>query len=192
MNEVDYIKKRMKQRKQHTLNDQNFKCMYNSMIKLMVAMMIGIGTLTYFKADPNNLELKKLLTQDFDFSKISSNITKWISPFLHLDKMDLPVSQIPEYQLIDKNYFQSNSNEVKILDEGTVVYVGHQDILNDYVIIQGVSGIKITYGKLTNNNLKLYDYVHVGEVIGAYDKSLILVFEYEGKEISYEQAKQYF
>ena len=105
--------------------------------------------------------------------------------------MDLPVSQIPEYQLIDKNYFQSNSNEVKILDEGTVVYVGHQDILNDYVIIQGVSGIKITYGKLTNNNLKLYDYVHVGEVIG-YDKNLILVFEYEGKEISYEQAKQYF
>ena len=53
------------------------------MIKLMVAMMIGIGTLTYFKADPNNLELKKLLTQDFNFSKISSNITKWISPFLH-------------------------------------------------------------------------------------------------------------
>lgn len=190
MNEVDYIKKRMQQRKQNTLNDNNFKKMYNSMIKLMVTIMIGIGTLTYFKTRPDHLELKKLLTQDFDFNKISQDITKWFSPFLQLEKLE-EVANTIEYELIDKNNFKSNSNEVCILDEGTVVYVGNQEILQDYVIIQGVSGIKITYGKLSECNLKLYDYVHVGDIIGAYNENLILVFEYEGKEISYEQAKQY-
>ncbi len=191
MNEVEYIKRRMKQRKKHVLNDRHFKKFYNLTIKIMVAMVIGISTMTYFKIHPNHTMLKQFLFQNIEMEQFKQTFTKWLMPFLKLESFDIPVVERVDYQHIEKNLYKSNSNEVKTLDEGTVVYIGNQDILGNYLTIQGISGVKITYGKISHLDMELYDYVKMNETIGSYDENIMIIFEYGGKEISYEEAKQY-
>lgn len=192
MNDVDYIKHRMKARKEKRLNDHHFNRFYNFMIRVMIAIVVGIAVFTYFKSEPDHTVLKKFIMEDLRIENIVGKISQYFSPFFSEDETIIPVSQEVDYQLIDKNYFKNNTNQVKVLSEGTIIYVGHQDILQDYVIIQGINGVKVTYGKIGDMQVKLYDYVHVGDILGTYDANVILIFEYDGKEISYEEAKSLF
>ena len=190
MNDVDYIKHRMKARKVRRLNDNHFKHFYNYMVKVMIAIMIGIGVMTYFKVWPEQTVIKKFIMEDLNVNALVQNVSAYFSPFFGKKDEAVPVANVTEYQLINKNYYKSGSNQVSILCEGTVIYKGHQDILKDYVIIQGINGLKITYGCINDSNLNLYDYVHAGDTIGVYDKQFIMIFEYDNKEITYEEAKQ--
>ena len=53
--------------------------------------------------------------------------------------------------------------------------------------MQGVNGVDIWYGNITNTNLKLYDYVEKGTMLGEVNKDTIyLVFQKEGKYLNYK------
>lgn len=192
MNEVDEIKRRMRQRQNKPLNDRHFKKIYNGMIKLMVAIMVIIGAMTYLKIEPSKLSIKNFLLDELKIQNKAYQLIEWLKPLLQLDELDLITSSPITYVNINNNNFSSASNEILTLDKGSVVFIGHQEILGDYIIIQGISGVKITYGSVENCSLKLNDLVEKNTLIGSYSDSLILIFEYDGKEITYEQAKQYF
>lgn len=192
MNDIEYIKHRMKVRKGKRLNDSHFKRFYNYMIKMMVAIMMGIGVMTFFKASPEQTAIKKFIMEDLNGSTLIKQMSTYFSPFFNQKEDSIEVSSNLDIQWIDKNYYKGASNQVTMLTEGTVIYKGHQDILKDYIIVQGINGLKITYGQVSDLNLNLYDYVHIGDSVGVYEKQFIMIFEYDNKEITYEEAKQIF
>ncbi len=53
----------------------------------------------------------------------------------------------------------SSNTLINNLTSGVVVFVGEKDDYGETVIIQGVDGVDIWYGNLTNVSVKLYDYV---------------------------------
>lgn len=60
MNDLDDVRKRMQKRRQikQPLNDDNFKCFYNFMVKFMVVILVVLVSVSYVKLNPGS-NLKK-------------------------------------------------------------------------------------------------------------------------------------
>jgi len=75
---------------------------------------------------------------------------------------------------------------VPSLDNGLVLFIGEKEGYGNVVIIENGDGIDIWYGNI-NSNVKLYDYVSKGELIGsANGDKLYVVYEKNGIILNYE------
>ena len=73
------------------------------------------------------------------------------------------------------------------LESGIVVYIGDKDNYGHTIIIQQVNGIDLWYVGVNNSNLKLYDYIEKGSLIGeALSNDIYLVYKKDGKVLNYE------
>ena len=76
---------------------------------------------------------------------------------------------------------------INSLQSGIVVYCGEKDDYGNTVIIQGVDGVDIWYGNLTNVSVKLYDYVEKDKLIGETNSDLLyLVIKKDNNFLKYE------
>ena len=75
---------------------------------------------------------------------------------------------------------------VPSLEEGLVIFTGTKDGYGNVVIISQVDGVDVWYGNLNNINVKLYDYINKGSLIGNCNDYLYLVFKKDGKILNYE------
>lgn len=83
---------------------------------------------------------------------------------------------------VDNNYL------VPVLESGLVVFVGDKDNYKNTIIIQQVNGVDVWYSNVTNSNLKLYDYVEKGSLVGETIKNeLVLIFKKDGKIQDYKE-----
>lgn len=81
---------------------------------------------------------------------------------------------------VDDNY------NVKMLESGLVVYIGEKNGIENTIIVQQSNGIDVIYGYIENTDLKVYDYVEKGTIIGVANKKLYLAFQKDGEKIEYE------
>ena len=81
---------------------------------------------------------------------------------------------------VDGNYL------IPSLDTGLVIFTGVKDGYGNVVIVEQVDGVDVWYGNLTNINVKLYDYIEKGSLIGGCDNNLYLVFKSNGEILNYE------
>lgn len=82
--------------------------------------------------------------------------------------------------IVSSNYL------VPCLEEGLIIFTGSKEGYGNVVIISQIDGIDVWYGNLDNINVKLYDYVSKGSLIGNCSNELYLVFKKDGKIINYE------
>lgn len=75
---------------------------------------------------------------------------------------------------------------VPIVESGIVVFSGNKDSYGNTVIIKQVDGVDVWYGNVKNLNVNLYDYVSRGEFLGEANKYLYMVFQKDGKYLSYK------
>ena len=71
MSEIDEAKKRIEKRRK-PLNDHNFKKLYNSMIRLMVMMIVVLGSLIVLK----NPELEKNIFNGAHLQKVITYLSQ--------------------------------------------------------------------------------------------------------------------
>ena len=70
---------------------------------------------------------------------------------------------------------------VPCLESGIVVYIGNKDDYGQTVIIEQENGIDVFYSNISNDNIKLYDYIEKGEYVGqTKTNKLYLVFQKNG------------
>ena len=81
---------------------------------------------------------------------------------------------------VDKNYL------VPVNESGIVVFIGEKEKYGNTVIIQRVDGIDEWYGNIENTNLKLYDYIKKGTLLGEVNDYFYLVYKKNGKALNYE------
>lgn len=77
---------------------------------------------------------------------------------------------------VDHNYL------VPSLKNGIVIFVGDKDDYGKTVIIEQENGVDVWYSNLDEVNVKLYDYIDKGSLIGQANDYLYLVF-IKGEEI---------
>ena len=80
-----------------------------------------------------------------------------------------------------------NNNLIPINESGIVVYIGEKDGYGNTIIIQRIDGVDEWYGGIINTNVKLYDYVEKGTLIGETEGYLYLVYKKDGNILNYEE-----
>ncbi len=78
--------------------------------------------------------------------------------------------------------------QVPVLETGVVIFLGEKEKYGQTVIVEQVDGIDTFYSNIKTDNIKLYDYVEKGEVIGiANDNYFYLVFKKNGEYLDYKE-----
>lgn len=110
--------------------------------------------------DIDNTKTKEVFSEKIEYS----NKTKY------LDGVELT---------IDNNY------PVPSINSGMVIYKGKKDGYNESIVIEQVDGTQVLYGNI-KSDLKMYDYVEKGSIIGISNNKLYLTFKRDGNILNYE------
>lgn len=197
-NDIKMIKSKIKKKNKKT--NKNRSSLYGFISKLLITIILTLITLILLKS---NNKLKTFFYNKVYDNNISfATINKWYEnhfgssiPFKELVEKDtkavfnnkLEYSKKEKYLdgvklSVDKNYL------VPILESGMVVYIGKKEGYGNTVIVQQINGVDVWYGNIDNPNVKLYDYVEKGKLLGdVKNNNLYLVFKKDGKVLSYEK-----
>lgn len=192
MNEIDEIKKRMYRRKgkrEPVLTDRHFSKLYNGMIKCMVVLLVGVSICAYVKVSPNGEYIKDYVLNDMKFNEVTKWINRQILSWSQGEQSATVSSQVA-YTHIKDNYYTNQSNEVLNFDKGRVIYVGKQDILGQYVTVLLENNIEVTFGKLNDVFVSMYDQVDAATILGTYQDQVMIIFTQGEKEIDYSTFEE--
>ena len=160
-------------------------------VVLMLLSLILIKSNKSFKTD----FYKQVYGTNFSFSKINNLYNKYVGKLDIVDKVATTETVFNE-KLIYKKYEKYNDGVclsvepnylVPVQESGIVVFIGKKENYGNVVIIQRLDGIDEWYGNISNTDLKLYDYVKKGELLGEVNNTLYLVYRKNGKSLNYEE-----
>ncbi|MEG1495711.1 MAG: M23 family metallopeptidase [Bacilli bacterium] len=133
---------------------------------------------------------------NFKFASIKQLYQKYlgnIMPFKDTIPNTKPVfSEKLEYKSVnvykDGVIMKVGSNYlVPVIESGIVVFIGDKEGYGKVIVVQQVNGIDLWYGNINISDIKLYDYIEKGSLIGeSKDENIYLVFQKEGKFLNYK------
>lgn len=169
--------------------------------RILIAIIFVLGSKIYTNLSSDNLALyqKYVLENSLSFTKINNLYQELFgkvdiaSPSNNKDKEvffnSVNYSNIEPFKNGTK--LTMNPNEtVNVITSGIVVFIGEKDDLGNTIIIQGNDGIDIWYSNITDSDIKVYDYVESGSIIGTTNSDyLILTINKDGKYLNYAEYK---
>lgn len=169
----------------------------NIVLRVLITIIVTLILLISFKMNSN---FKKafyhyVYEENFPFSAVKNFLQEKFGTSLTFDKIVTDEEVFNEkLSYKDKSLYHDGvkltvSSEYMIpsLESGIVVYIGEKENYKQVVIVQQMNGVDVWYGNIKQANVKLYDYVEKGSLIGQVDnKTLYLVFQKEGKFVDYQ------
>ena len=157
-------------------------CFVFVLLVLAISLMSETGR-SYIK--------KYLLETNFEFSKINTLYNKYIGKLTDENTEVVSGNQLLEYTSKEKyndgvKLTLSENYNVNLLESGIVVYIGEKEGYGNTIIVQQSNGIDAWYGNIENVDVKIYDYIEKGTIIGNANKTLYLVFQKNGEILNYE------
>ena len=167
-----------------------------SRLLISVILFLTIISITNFKSDYRKLFKKIALDRNLSFNKITNTYNKYFGKIIPLkeETEEMVFDEKITYKEImeENNVYTLKVNKnylVPVINSGLVVFIGEKDNLGNTVIIQGIDNIDYWYSNVTNLNVKLYDYVSKGSMLGnAIDNNIKLTFIKDGKNLKYEEV----
>lgn len=201
--DIEEIRKNIKNKR--TSNKKKYKTNKKTNIpiffsKVLITIILTLTTLIVLKNNNKykTIFYKEVYEKNISFATINELYQKYFGsplPFKDFFKDDtkmvfsenLKYSEQSKYLdgvklTVDNNYL------VPILESGMVVFIGEKEGYGNTVIIQQMDGIDVWYGNVDTVNVKLYDYVEKGNLLGEVSsKELYLVFKKNGEVLKYEE-----
>lgn len=189
-----------RKKKTHPTNKKKRRKIYNYCMKICITIIITLSILIALKSNQKfeSLFYQRVYEDNIPFSKMNDIYKKYFGTSIPFAKVisnetkgvfkeELKYESKEQYEegvklKVEQNYL------VPILDSGMVVYVGDKENYGNTVIIQQIDGVDVWYSNLESLNVKLYDYVEKGSLLGEVkDDTLVLIFKKDGKVIDYEK-----
>ncbi len=199
-NNFDLYKKKLKQEKENEDKDGFMrKFLFTIFIKSLIVIVLFLAALIYIRQNDNNKEKFKnaVYNNSLSFAKIYNVYNKYLGdalPFKNIFKDNTKVVSNDKlsYSEIKKEndgYMLTVSSDymVTAIKSGIVIEQKKNETYGNIIKIQDKNGLNITYGCLEEVSVKLYDYVEKGELLGKTNQKLYLIFEKDGKYLSYEE-----
>lgn len=176
------------------------KFIYSILVKTLIVVVLFLASLIYIKqSDKNKNNFKNVVyNNSLSFAKIYNVYKKYLGdviPFKNIfkDNTKLVSSEKLTYKSItkkDNGYLLSISNNytVSSITSGIVIENKKDSNYINIITVQDKNGLNITYGILNDINVKLYDYIEKGEIIGVASDKLYLSFKKDNKYLSYEEV----
>ena len=193
----------IKPRKVTKINSKQAKYLRNLFSRIMIAIIFILISIIYVNYSTNNLLMYKrhIFNDVWSFSKVNEFYNRYLGGVLPFDNI-LKDNTTPVFN--EKLVFRNStpfkdgttlevgqSYLVPAINSGIVVFIGEKDEYGKVVIIQGIDGVDIWYGNINHNNLKLYDYIEKGGLLGnTITDKLHLVLMKDGNHLSYEEYTQ--
>ncbi len=159
--------------------------------KLLLTIIITLVCLILIKKDINFKVLfhKKIYEDSFDFGYINKIYKQYLGNIIPLNVNEKPVFN--EELVIESREeylsgvkLKTKSNLIPLIKDGLVIYIGEKEDYGNTIIVSGSDGVDIWYSNMDNINVKLYDYIEKGTLLGE-SSNLILVFKKDGEVLNY-------
>ena len=199
MDDISSVLKRHKQRCHQDVSKEKKSKISQEFSKILISIIFILGSIIYIKLDDNNLGnyKKYIFENNLMFTKINNWYTKNFGNILPTvsTPSEVNVSKTDNISPREKYYdgykINDASGPVTSLASGLLVFMGEKENYGNTLIIQGVDGTDIWYGNIGDVNLKLYDYVEAGFILGnPKDDYYYLVLQKEGNYVSYEDYQK--
>ena len=176
------------------------KSIKKAISKLLLSVIIFLIGMIIVKQDIKfkSIIQTKLYEESFPFQKFKSLYEKYLGNILSIEKnikKEVPVfNEKLSFKKIDKFYdgakLEVNDNYmVPVLESGVIVFIGEKDKYKNTIIVEQINGVDTFYGNINANNIKLYDYVEKGDLLGEVNNNeLYLVFQKDGKYLDYKEC----
>ena len=199
-NSFDMYNKKLKKEKKDDDNKSTLsKFLFTILIKSLIVVLLFLSSMIFIRQNDKNKKIfkEKVYNNSLSFAKIYNLYSKYLGdalPFKDTIKDDtkkvsnekITYSSIKEegddYLLVVPSNYTLQS-----IKSGIVIEVKKDDKYKNIVKIQDKSGFNITYKNLSEVEVKLYDYVEKGEILGSTSDKLYINFEKDGKYLSYEK-----
>lgn len=184
--------------RKHINKKNNYKIEIPKYInKLMFNVFIFLLTIIVLKSNQEIKQVfyKKIYTDNISFATINKLYQKYLGEPIPFNIFKDNTQSVFNEELIyeDKNIYLdgvslkvSNNYLVPSLDNGIIIFIGEKEGYNKTVIMECENGVEVWYGNIDNENVKMYDYINKGSLIGEANESLYLVFMKDGKILDYE------
>lgn len=199
-NSFDMYNKKLKKEKKDDDNKSTLsKFLFTILIKSLIVVLLFLSSMIFIRQNDKNKKIfkEKVYNNSLSFAKIYNLYSKYLGdalPFKDTIKDDtkkvsnekITYSSIKkvgdDYLLVVPSNYTLQS-----IKSGIVIEVKKDDKYKNIVKIQDKSGVNITYKNLNKVEVKLYDYVEKGEILGSASDKLYINFEKDGKYLSYEK-----
>lgn len=179
MSEVDEAKKRIEKRKK-PLTNYHFNKLYNGMIRMMVLMIVIIGSMIVV----NHPDIESQIFDNRYMKQFITFVSQSIYSFLPEDNK---VSQSVQYQKVKGDYYTGDSNHLLAFGKGKVIQIkNNDDLLGNYLVVLDENEVEITYSHLEKIQVKQFQEINQETVLATYQQQFQMTFEYLGKEITYQ------
>ena len=167
--------------------------------RFLVSIIVFLVGLILIKGNPNLKTnfLKNIYEKNFKFTKVKNLYQKYFGNILSIEKViteEEPVFNENLNFTKEEAYKDgvclsvSDKYMVPILESGIVVFIGPKDGYGDSIVIEQINGIDVTYANVDTSNLKLYDYVEKGKLLGEVKSNkLYLIFQKDGQNLDYKK-----
>lgn len=140
---------------------------------------------------------KKIYEENIEFMKVKNLYNKYfgeIFPINNITSNEQPVFNEKINYIKEEAYKDGvkltveNSLMIPNMKDGIVVFIGEKENYGNTIVVEQTDGVDVFYSNIDNINVKLYDYVESGTLLGeAKDNYIYLVFQKEGNNLDYKQ-----
>lgn len=160
--------------------------------KLLLSIIIFLIGMILVKTGLKETIKTKLYEESLPFQKLKKTYNKYLGNIIKVEETKEVFNETLVFNNISKykdgvKLSVSSNYMVPILESGVVVFIGEKDDYKNTIIVEQVDGIDVFYGNIKSNNIKLYDYVEKGELLGEANKELYLVFQKDGAYLDYKE-----
>lgn len=159
----------------------------------LVLVVIFLINLIFIKSNSKYRDFvySKVYGNNLSFAKIREFYNKYLGGVETLDGLVSGTKQVFNESLTFKKkegykdglkLEVENNYLVPVLEDGLVIFSGQKDGYGNVIIVGSSNDINIWYGNMANSQVKLYDYIEKGSLLGEVnDNSLYIVYEKDGK-----------
>lgn len=171
------------------------KVFFSKILLTILVFLLGM-ILVKYDSKYKNYIIKNVYENSFKFTKVKNLYEKYFGNILSVDKIVKEEQAVFSEKLSYKkeNTYKdgvaltvSDNYMVPVLESGIVIFIGEKKDYGSTVIVEQIDGVDVYYSNINASNIKLYDYVEKGKLLGEVKSNkLYLVFQKDGKFVNYK------
>lgn len=169
---------------------------YKFVNKLLVLGILFVGVLITVKVNPTAASWVKthVYMDNFSFAQIENWYNKYIGGIFSSndDEVTQVFSGTIPYTSLEPYYDGvrlkvSSGSVVESLLSGIIVSIEETEHYGNTIVVEQVDGVSVWYGNVDVSDVKLYDYVEKGQILGmSRSEELYLVLMKDGAYLNYQ------
>lgn len=176
-------------------NKKNISFSILNRIFISVILLLVVLCITKVNTNFKDWIYKNVYQTNFYFAKLNSTYEKYFGNIFPLSKVNNTTPVFNEQLTYSKEEAYkdgvkltvTNNYLVPVIESGIVVFIGNKDNYGNVIIVQQVNGIDVWYVGIENSNIKIYDYIEKGSLLGeATSNEIYLYYQQGGEFLNYK------